>query len=87
MHATHTVTSEGTYYICVVAYNRALEPSEPVCSDGVTVTTVVPSVQEVDIEGATVIGGLVTDENKSNVWIVTKNKYRRLIRNVTADCL
>nr|XP_034301655.1 uncharacterized protein LOC105322112 [Crassostrea gigas] len=87
VHATHTVTSEGTYYICVVAYNRALEPSEPVCSDGVTVTTAVPSVQEVDIEGATVIGGLVTDENKSNVWIVTKNRYRRLIRNVTADCL
>ncbi|XP_061181031.1 uncharacterized protein LOC133189645 [Saccostrea echinata] len=84
MHATHTVTTEGQYYICVVAYNRALEPSEPVCSDGVMVTTAVPSVQEVNIEGATVTGGLVTDSK--DFWIVTSNRFRRLIKDPTPDC-
>jgi hypothetical protein len=81
------VSSEGTYFACVVAYNRALEPSKPVCSDGVTVTTAVPSVQEVNIEGATVTGGLVTDDNSSNFWIVTSNRFRRLIRKATAECM
>lgn len=86
MHATHTVTTEGQYYICVVAYNRALEPSEPVCSDGVTVTTTKPSVQEVNIEGASITGGLVTDKTKTNFWIVTSNRFRRLIKDPTSDC-
>nr|XP_034314147.1 uncharacterized protein LOC105348718 isoform X1 [Crassostrea gigas] len=87
LHATHTVTTEGQYYICVVAYNRALEPSEPVCSDGVTVTTAVPSVKEVNIEGATTTGGLVTDTTNSNYWIVTSNRFRRLIKDPTSDCI
>jgi hypothetical protein len=86
-HATHTVTTEATYYICVVAYNRALEPSEPVCSDGVTVTTATPSVQEVNIEGALISGGLVTNSAKSNFWIVTNNRVRRLIKDPTSECM
>ncbi|XP_062576068.1 uncharacterized protein LOC134237945 [Saccostrea cucullata] len=86
-YATHTVSTEGTYYICVVAYNRALEPSKPVCSDGVTVTTAVPSVSEVDITNAYVREGLVTDIRKTTYWIVNKNRQRRLVANPTEDCL
>ncbi|XP_078321865.1 uncharacterized protein LOC111103999 isoform X3 [Crassostrea virginica] len=87
LHATHTVASEGTYYACVVAFNRALEPSKPVCSDGVTVTTYVPTVSEVDISSAHVREGLVTDAGRTNYWVVETNRHRRLIENPTTDCV
>ncbi|XP_052707847.1 uncharacterized protein LOC128183063 isoform X2 [Crassostrea angulata] len=87
LEASHTVTSEGTYYACVVAYNRALEPSDPVCSDGVTVTTDVPYVTEVDISNAHVREGLVTDVGRTNYWVISTNRRRRLIHNPTTDCV
>lgn len=83
----HTVKSEGTFYACVVAYNRALELSKPVCSDGVTVTSNVPKVKEVAISGAFVKGGLITDITKSSFWVLDQNRYRTMINNPTTDCL
>lgn len=85
--AVHEVSSEGTYYVCVVAYNRALEPSKPVCSDGVTVTTAIPKVKEVAISGAFVKGGLVTDNFKSSVWVLEDTRVRKLIDNPTKNCV
>jgi hypothetical protein len=87
LHATHTVATEGTYYICVVAYNRALEPSKPVCSDGVTVTTTIPVVSEVDISNAYVRESLVTDVGRTMYWVVGRNRHRRLIVDPTEDCV
>jgi hypothetical protein len=84
--AIHKVTAEGTYYACVVAYNRALEPSKPLCSDGVTVTSVVPKVREVVISGAYVKGGLLTDTHRNLFWVIEKNRYRKLVKNPTQDC-
>lgn len=85
--ATHKVSSEGTYYACVVAYNRALEPSQPVCSDGVTVTSAIPKVKEVAISSAFVKGGLITDNGKSSFWVLEQNRYRKLVKNPTPACL
>lgn len=85
--AVHEVSSEGTYYACVVAYNRALEPSKPVCSDGVTVTTAIPKVKEVAISGAFIKGGLVTDAFKSSVWVLEDTRVRKLIDNPTKNCV
>lgn len=87
MDAVHEVSSEGTYYACVVAYNRALEPSKPVCSDGVTVTTAIPKVREVSISGAFVKGGLVTDTSKSSIWVLEDTRVRKLIDNPTKHCM
>ncbi|XP_061177042.1 uncharacterized protein LOC133185758 [Saccostrea echinata] len=86
-YVTHTVATEGTYYVCVVAFNRALEPSKPVCSDGVTVTTAVPAVSEVDITNAHVRESLVTDVGKTTYWLVSRNRHRSLIANPTKDCV
>lgn len=33
--ANFSLPEEGKYYVTVVAYNNAMEPSTPVCSDGV----------------------------------------------------
>lgn len=85
--AVHEVSSEGTYYACVVAYNRALEPSKPVCSDGVTVTTAIPKVKEVAISGAFIKGGLVTDAFKSSVWVLEDTRVRKLVDNPTKNCV
>jgi len=85
-HATETVTSEGKYYITVVAFNRALEPSVPVCSDGVTVDTSTPSVKEVMLENVRIRGGLVTNSGKTNVWVLGNDRIRRQVDNVTAEC-
>lgn len=83
----HTVKSEGTYYACVVAYNRALEASKPVCSDGVMITTAVPGVDQVAISGAFVKGGLITNTEKSLIWLLEDNRYRKFIKNPSSDCV
>ncbi|KAK3099491.1 hypothetical protein FSP39_005250, partial [Pinctada imbricata] len=89
LHASYTVESEGKYYITVVAYNRALDPSDPVCSDGVTIDTSVPSVKEVKIEGSRVKGGLIKDSTSSNYYVVGEDRDLRIISNptVTSDCI
>ncbi|XP_078322971.1 uncharacterized protein LOC111122905 [Crassostrea virginica] len=83
----HTVKSEGTYYACVVACNRALEASTPVCSDGVMITTTVPRVNQVAISGAFVKGGLISNAEKSSIWLLEHNRYRKLIKNPSSDCV
>ena len=41
--------SPGVYHVTVVAYNAAMEPSKPVCSDGVTVDTTEPEVRKTSV--------------------------------------
>ena len=45
--ANHGVQETGTFHVTVVAYNEALEPSNPVCSDGITVDTTPPQVNKI----------------------------------------
>ncbi|XP_052067298.1 uncharacterized protein LOC127706680 [Mytilus californianus] len=84
---SHTVSGDGTYYFTVVAYNRALDPSEPVCSDGVTIDSSVPGVKEVVVKDAVITGGLVTDVNQTSYYILGSDRIRRLIPNPTVDCV
>ncbi|XP_071123054.1 uncharacterized protein [Mytilus edulis] len=84
---SHTVIGDGTYYFTVVAYNRALDPSEPVCSDGVTIDSSVPRVKEVVVKDAVITGGLVTDVNQTSYYILGSDRVRRLIQNPTSDCV
>ncbi|XP_076113973.1 uncharacterized protein LOC143082259 [Mytilus galloprovincialis] len=86
-YGSHTVSGDGTYYFTVVAYNRALDPSEPVCSDGVTIDSSVPGVKEVVVKDAVITGGLVTDVNQTSYYILGSDRVRRLIQNPTADCV
>ncbi|XP_071123173.1 uncharacterized protein [Mytilus edulis] len=83
--ASDTFTSEGTYYFTVIAYNRALEPSDPVCSDGVTIDTSVPSIEQVTVENAIIMEGLIKDTSK--YYILGSDRNRRLISNPTTECI
>lgn len=84
---TYEAPGVGTYYFTVVAYNRALDHSDPVCSDGVTIDTTVPTIKEVTVDNTVVKGGLITDVAKTNYWILSSDRTLRWIANHTLDCM
>ena len=77
---------EGTYYITVVAYNHALQPSRAVCSDGVTVDLTPPSFVGVVIPGARVKPGLVVD-NGGQFWLIERNRERVMVDGYSGWCV
>ncbi|XP_067680773.1 uncharacterized protein [Haliotis asinina] len=83
-HASWTAPSEGKFYITVVAFNRALEPSLPVCSDGVTVDQTPPSLAQIAVLNSRTAEGLVT--NGVEVWLVTADRSRSQIENPDSGC-
>lgn len=80
--ASMTVTSEDTYYITVVAYNAAFMPSDPVCSDGVTIDTSDSHIKELSISNARVRGGLVVASGE--YWMIFDDRSRKRIYNTTS---
>lgn len=69
----------------VVAYNRAYAMSKPVCSDGVTITTIVPSVKNVVVMNARTKHRLVRDVD-GNEWYIDKTLQRHILENSTDRC-
>ena len=84
--ATWNAPTNGTYYVTVVAYNQALQPSTPVCSDGVTIDTVPPEFMGVVIPGAVVDAGLVRDVT-GEVWYVRADRVRVWVGSGVGACL
>ncbi|XP_078575733.1 uncharacterized protein LOC144861637 [Branchiostoma floridae x Branchiostoma japonicum] len=80
-----TAPVPGTYFCTVVAYNPALTPSQPVCSDGITVDASPPSVRHVKLSGYHARPGLVSD-NGGNVWIVNKDGKREVVDDPPETC-
>ena len=83
--ASLEVAGEGIYYITVVAYNNALQPSQPVCSDGVTVDLTPPTFVGVSIPGARVKPGLVVDSG-GQYWLVEEDRERVMIDGYSGWC-
>ncbi|KAI8519531.1 hypothetical protein Bbelb_027880 [Branchiostoma belcheri] len=75
----------GTYFCTVVAYNPALTPSQPACSDGVTVDASPPSVRHVKLTGFHARPGLVSDDG-GNVWIMNRNGEREVVTDPPESC-
>ena len=75
---TYDDAGEGTYYLTVVAWNAALSPSDPVCSDGLTVDVTPPVFEGVSIPSARVEFGLVWVSG-AEVWLVGEDRIRRLV--------
>ena len=84
-YASRTVSGPGTYHCTVVAYNKALEPSRTVCSDGVTVDTTAPEIHEVSIENSWTRDGLVKDSTGS-VWYIDRNRFRVPVDQPSESC-
>ncbi|XP_046575805.1 uncharacterized protein LOC124283822 [Haliotis rubra] len=83
-HASWTAPSEGKFYITVVAFNRALDSSLPVCSDGVTVDQTPPSLAQIAVLNSRTTEGLVT--NGEEVWLVTADRRRSRIEDPDSVC-
>ncbi|XP_041351012.1 uncharacterized protein LOC121369995 [Gigantopelta aegis] len=77
-------SSDGKYYVTVVAYNPAMAPSHPVCSDGVVVDSSPPQVTEVAILDSRIVGGLV--KSGSDVWLVKNDRRRLFVRSPNNEC-
>lgn len=77
--------SPGTYHTTVVAYNGALQPSQLVCSDGITVDKQPPVFGGVVIPGGVVREGLVQSEGE--VWLLYENRERALVTPATEECV
>ncbi|XP_078574183.1 uncharacterized protein LOC144860694 [Branchiostoma floridae x Branchiostoma japonicum] len=75
----------GTYFSTVVAYNPALTPSQPVCSDGITVDISPPSVRHIKLSGFHARPGLVSDI-EGNVWIVDEKGEREIVIDPPETC-
>ncbi|XP_033751510.1 LOW QUALITY PROTEIN: uncharacterized protein LOC117335547 [Pecten maximus] len=82
----YVAEGNGVYFVTVVAFNHALEPSSPVCSDGVTIDSGVTSVHEISVDTAMVRGGLVTDSGATDVWILDTDRSLRKLSATTVAC-
>ncbi|XP_076468275.1 uncharacterized protein LOC143299060 [Babylonia areolata] len=88
--ASWEAPSEGMYYVTVVAFNRALEMSRPVCSDGVRVDSTRPSLSRVYVGGARVVGGVFREEQEggdASLWLLDTDRTRRVVDSPDNACL
>ncbi|XP_078664145.1 uncharacterized protein LOC144907216 [Branchiostoma floridae x Branchiostoma belcheri] len=84
-HASYTAAVPGTYYCTVVAYNRALDPSVPVCSDGVVYDNTKPTLTNIAIENIHVHPGAVKDSS-GDVWMVDDMLRKTAVENPSSTC-
>eukprot|EP00058_Branchiostoma_floridae_P022361 XP_002607851.1 hypothetical protein BRAFLDRAFT_117282 [Branchiostoma floridae] len=80
-----TVSSPGTYYCTVVAFNRALSASEPVCSDGILYDTSPPSISNIVIENIRARTGAIKDGG-GNVWMVDDQLRKVAVNGPSSTC-
>ena len=80
-----TAPSPGIYYITVVAYNRAIDPSDPVCSDGVVIDDTPPALGEIFLDNIRISAGIIKNSN-GDVFYVNHQRYRYDLPDTTDDC-
>ncbi len=83
--ASYTASGPGTYYITVVAFNRAIDPSDPVCSDGIVIDNTPPTIGSIFLANARIRGGIVRDDN-GNVFYVNHQRYMFSLPDATDAC-
>lgn len=82
---SYDAPNEGTFYISVVAVNRAKDSSNVVCSDGVTITTTVPYVTDFVLERARTSSRFVRDTNGTE-WLLDSTLKKHMIKNGSHRC-
>ncbi|WAR04893.1 hypothetical protein MAR_020262 [Mya arenaria] len=84
--ASTVVQSQGQYYTTVVAYNHALDPSVPVCSDGVVIDSTPILISEVVINGGIVTPRIIRDIVTDEVFVLKTQRVIQAIQNPTRVC-
>ncbi|CAC5401969.1 unnamed protein product [Mytilus coruscus] len=78
--ASFTASKEGKYYVSVVAFNRANEASSLVCSDGVTISSSVPFVVDIVVQGLRTVPRIIEDKH-NNIWYLDGTLTRHPVNN------
>ncbi|XP_069110203.1 uncharacterized protein, partial [Argopecten irradians] len=78
-----TLAAEGQYFVTVVAYNNAMESSDPVCSDGIVLDKTPPLITNVTFNSATSTESMVCSEGKA--WYITRNLTRYKVSDGHCD--
>ena len=76
-------TNMTRYNVTVIAYNNAMEPSHPSCSDGVIVDSTPPVISEVFIKGVSLKPGIACFENIQ--YIVWGNRTKQALNSSASD--
>ena len=66
---------EGQYFATVIAYNHALSPSKPVCSDGITLDKSIPNVTNIAVKHAKIVESIGCFDEKS--WLIGEDVSKR----------
>ncbi|XP_064635756.1 uncharacterized protein LOC135492940 [Lineus longissimus] len=82
---TWTAPGDGTYYLTVVAFNEALERSQPVCSDGVMIDNSAPFIKEIAIDNLKMKEGLIKN-SAGEVWVVRTDGHIFPIDSPSSAC-
>ena len=78
-YVTITVPLAGKYYMSVVAFNGAMEPSSNVCSDGIVVDFTPSKLVDIYINQAATQMSLACHFNES-IWFIDENLLRREVQ-------
>ncbi|XP_069134181.1 uncharacterized protein [Argopecten irradians] len=66
-----SLPQDGKYYVTVVAYNNAMEPSKPVCSDGIVLDRTKPKLVNLTLQSATMRETIICSDGSA--WFITAN--------------
>uniref|UniRef100_A0A1I8JEP6 EGF-like domain-containing protein n=1 Tax=Macrostomum lignano TaxID=282301 RepID=A0A1I8JEP6_9PLAT len=86
LEASWEAPGPGRYFVTVVAFNNAMEPSAAVCSDGVLITDQRPEVSQLSIESLRVRPGLILDASSQELWYLTDLGRRQKLLNDNETC-
>ncbi|XP_021374355.1 uncharacterized protein LOC110463804 [Mizuhopecten yessoensis] len=81
--ARFTLPEEGQYFVSVVAYNNAMQPSYPVCSDGILLDKTPPAVVNVTMRSASVIEKVMC--SNETAWYISNNLTRYRVNDDMCD--
>ncbi|XP_019617771.1 PREDICTED: uncharacterized protein LOC109465072 [Branchiostoma belcheri] len=84
-HAVWEATHQGLYHCTIIAFNSALEPSEPVCSDGVTIDVTPPVITDLSVDNLHYTPGVIRGKD-GVVWLVDSSGLRHPINQPSPTC-
>lgn len=76
------VQAQGKYFVTVLAFNRAMEPSSAICSDGFTKSDSSPKITNVTLSKARTTNHTVCYNN--DIWLISAKLTRTNITGVSS---
>jgi len=85
-YISYQAPGPGTYHVTVVAFNHALDSSQAVCSDGITIDSSPVGMSEIVVTSAIVQPGLMKDMISNDVYFLHRNREVQQLYDVSQQC-